>query len=125
MTQADQLAELLRKAILWTDQEFDVAPWREEAGAFLAAYRAQADASPPQVAQPQWQGMETAPKDGNPILVSTVNGLVRTARWSSHTKRWLIAWDANYSSTTERHATAWMPLPQPPKDAAAIGKEKA
>lgn len=61
------------------------------------------------LAAPKWQPIETAPKDGTPIILTGVypNGVkwVEEGRWQAHTKR--------FSGPIEG-PTAWQPLPQPP-----------
>jgi hypothetical protein len=65
-----------------------------------------------EAALPQWQPIETAPKDNTPILVPTnahSDGIV-IVRWYTYNR--LAAWrdwdeDVHFP-------THWMPLPQPP-----------
>jgi hypothetical protein len=64
----------------------------------------------------EWQPIETAPKDGQPILVWRDSGV--------HIMRWRIRRDDGNGFWDEWHVgvrhlkiqpTHWMPLPEPPK----------
>jgi len=55
---------------------------------------------------PDWQPIETAPKDGTTILVFH-NGSMWTVLWSD-VQEWHDANDYGYTPTH------WMPLPKPP-----------
>lgn len=72
-------------------------------------------------AVPEWQPIETVPKDGLHVLVLTAHGMVRTARWSDHKSRWLVAYDKNYAATSAHDPTHWMPLPASPAAPSAQG----
>lgn len=73
----------------------------------------------------EWQPIETAPRDGEKILVSTDSGSINVVRWSDEAEfeqcstapGWQI-WaceDCWYSVALEfSEATHWMPLPPPP-----------
>lgn len=61
----------------------------------------------------QWRPIETAPKDGTPILVSDGN-----------TQAAVYWWPAVWMGTTHcgmKNPTHWMPLPSAPCTAAALG----
>lgn len=62
-----------------------------------------------------WQPIETAPKDGSWIIVtSTHNQYYRAAiMWDDY---WQDCNEANHDSFMDKSATHWMPLPDPPKD---------
>lgn len=57
----------------------------------------------------EWQPIETAPKDGTPVLVATAFW-VRDAYWSHAFEGWY----SNHSAVPP--PTHWMPLPPPPAD---------
>ena len=66
---------------------------------------------------PQWQPIETAPKDGTSVLVCRVNTKpeaavqpIRTDWWSNHYEQWM-------KSNAYSQPTHWMPLPPPPREA--------
>ncbi len=63
-----------------------------------------------------WQPIESAPKDGTPILGLCWDGFIATVSWVSLTPTGEGCWaldlnaDANYSP----HPTHWMPRPPDP-----------
>lgn len=70
----------------------------------------------------EWQTIETAPKDGTEVLISSKNG-IKVARyepwaWSDKTRdafQWFIALqEGNGGGTYAVDPTHWMPLPLPP-----------
>lgn len=65
----------------------------------------------------QWQPIETAPRNGDIILIYTKDGTISTAFWSDSV--WLdkagFISEENRSDTITLGATHWMPLPKPPK----------
>lgn len=72
---------------------------------------------------PEWQPIETAPKDGSYVLVypPTWSGVASCAKWSNdeYAKKPMPYWsrtDAIGVSDSRRNPpTHWMPLPAPPK----------
>lgn len=67
---------------------------------------------------PQWQPIETAPKDGRPVLVTAShitgpNGepVVWAAVFVQKLGRWVSTWDGEPLND----ATHWQPLPAPPE----------
>lgn len=65
---------------------------------------------------PQWQPIETAPKDGRSMVVYDDMYDVGTARWNGH--RFEYDFDDGGMSYHPCDATHWMPLPSPPKETA-------
>jgi hypothetical protein len=70
----------------------------------------------------KWKPIETAPRDGTPILVCyapqyTSNGFLPVAvRWRSfHPNAKGKELFRDSSGTKVEHVTHWMPLPEPPK----------
>jgi hypothetical protein len=61
-----------------------------------------------------WQPIETAPKDGNCVLVANPKATAFSgfyvAFWSKDDNRWLYS-----TYTAVPNPTHWMPLPEPPK----------
>lgn len=77
------------------------------------------------LAAPQWQPIETAPKDGTCVMVwpPTWNDVASCAKWDrdEYVKRprpyWRRIDDLGRASTSrDKPPTHWQPLPQPPKD---------
>jgi hypothetical protein len=73
----------------------------------------------------EWQPIETAPKDGTPILVWRKAGIVWLAYWNDsflhvqsdqHMPAWVV-FDCEdpWFSETYQSPTHWQPLPEPPK----------
>jgi hypothetical protein len=75
--------------------------------------------------EPQWQPIETAPKDGTLVLLyciwyKNINvdyaylGDIFVGGYSNDKcyDRWLVYWDDQETKITPTH---WMPLPKPPK----------
>jgi len=69
----------------------------------------------------EWRPIETAPKDGTPIIVYMPweGGMVRTAHYSRRLTEdryaqnvWCVHWSGSYKSRVA--PTHWMPLPPPP-----------
>ena len=67
--------------------------------------------------QPQWQPLETAPKNGEYILMYR-KGLVNSARWKGDMwggDGWCYEFAENLANGfTDNMPTHWMPLPSPP-----------
>lgn len=71
----------------------------------------------------EWQPIETAPKDGSPVLVYAVEGCTQ---WKFYTPLWICRWEEGHEDGewieaggelyTTCKPTHWMPLPKPPKD---------
>ena len=57
-----------------------------------------------QAAQPQWQPIETAPRDGSDILAYSSQSQ-EIIRWSDLSESWSLSYTF----------THWMPLPPPPQ----------
>ena len=62
---------------------------------------------------PQWQPIETAPKDGTEILTIRSNGYIRNAKWYDNPfgRKDTVIDDADGKWWSVTH---WMPLPSPP-----------
>ena len=63
----------------------------------------------------QWLPIDTAPKDGTPVLVCgpDINGSVYmdACAWP---KGWTVKWPVAYMGYAAGEPTHWMPLPPPP-----------
>ena len=66
----------------------------------------------------EWRGMETAPKDGTPIILLTLEG-AGEARWTQG-DQWQdgqARWDSPFPdlhADWDGWAQAWMPMPEKP-----------
>ena len=61
-----------------------------------------------------WQPIETAPKDGTPILVCLADNNITTAEYLGE---WcLISFAEGHIDDSSCTPTYWMPLPKPPKE---------
>lgn len=61
---------------------------------------------------PQWQPIETAPKDGTEFL-----GTWRYGGWSVSPMVWKLGvWCRRFDVNSTHAPTHWMPLPTPPKE---------
>ena len=60
----------------------------------------------------EWQPMDTAPRDGTPVIVHEC-GEVVIAYWRDSIKKWIGPRD-NYGDADYMQPDAWMPLPPPP-----------
>ena len=65
-----------------------------------------------------WRPIATAPRDGREIDL-WVNGYrVTNAAWSTKTRDGIDRWVfPEVGSCTDKEATHWMPLPEPPNEA--------
>ncbi len=68
-----------------------------------------------------WQPIETAPKDGQPILLGWTGGSSDLGFWVADPSRnyweltgWFL-WDSNVLCDRPSKPTHWMPLPEGPK----------
>jgi len=64
-----------------------------------------------ELAQPQWQPIETAPQDGTKFLLLGMNNEISFCRWHEE----VGAWCYGGLIGPVDHECLWMPLPQPPK----------
>jgi len=84
----------------------------EETLAILARH------APEALGAAKWQPIETAPKDGIPLLLRSKNNRMADGMWVAVTSdKGYWAW-----SMVKQEPTHWMPLPQPP---AMTAKEQA
>lgn len=62
----------------------------------------------------EWQPIETAPKDGTPVILLR-EGKSVVAYWGGqYGSRWCMdEWIAAYG--LDQHPTHWLPLPDPPR----------
>lgn len=68
-----------------------------------------------------WQPIETAPKDGEPIQIFVPHGFIGSlwdqrilqATWYSNHQKWVAL---GQDTKLEHKPTHWMPLPEPPQD---------
>jgi len=76
------------------------------------------------LAAPQWQPIETAPKDGTNILLLidewAIEGYWRLSKWPSGSPRWdvigLPSHGCGCCSEPDPEPTHWMPLPDAPEE---------
>lgn len=74
----------------------------------------------PRVSSPDWQPIETAPKDGTVFLAYTVDEGIDFFHWqdlggdSSAPVGWRSGFITVYREDDEEGPTHWMPLPAPP-----------
>ncbi len=73
-----------------------------------------AEAASPLMPVPGWQPIETAPKNGLPILVGHAQA-VFDAWWSEDAAGWTDGSTDNYDDPVTFKPTHWMPLPRPPQ----------
>jgi len=66
----------------------------------------------------QWRPIQTAPKDGTPILLLVQFPGERpdtfVAAWDANSPKWPWRPTCDGSAYSEEYATHWMPLPPPP-----------
>jgi hypothetical protein len=113
----DELAQIIRRV----DGENKLG-----AGALAEAIRAALDPPPDHSEGEGWQSIETAPKDGTPILVGRgrVNlgdgtykdGIVLEAQWDANELGWFFGgYVGGWLQVDPEHPpTHWQPLPEPP-----------
>lgn len=102
------------------DGPADPAVTMHEAANAIDAYRA--DLTALRAAVPQWQPIETAPKDGTPVLVweSEYGREALTAAYIEFTDPppdgYHSGWFDRVHGHSELQPTHWMPLPHPPTE---------
>ena len=67
----------------------------------------------------KWQPIETAPKNGRPILVWARNRYLEKVEWNDQPEfnYWSLGLDGSGNCNNLYYApTHWMPLPLPPED---------
>ena len=65
---------------------------------------------------PEWQPIETAPKDGNDILVAAFGNSILVVAYDENMQHPDYPWITLDGPRYHREApTHWMPLPEPPK----------
>ena len=73
----------------------------------------------------KWQPIETAPRDGTPIILYIHwCRKVRTGHYSNKsgtitTPRWIVHWTENNKTKVAMEPSHWIPLPEPPEDVIA------
>jgi len=68
---------------------------------------------------PQWQPIETAPRNGASILVRCVGAVESfvVVAWDKKGSKWVRSWTlANDNVQQPKHPTHWMPLPEAPEE---------
>lgn len=66
----------------------------------------------------EWQPIETAPKDGETVILGARGDCLFFTRWDQDEETWefLIDSESTYSLLHETHwPRYWMPLPEPPQ----------
>lgn len=66
----------------------------------------------------RWKEIESAPKDGTPVLLWVENGCTIAEFWPP-------AWYSETGAVIESEPTHWMPLPEPPADLLALEATEA
>jgi hypothetical protein len=63
-----------------------------------------------------WQPIETAPKDGTPILVAIAGGEYHSRQVYYEAGKWVVAKTRNGTIIAlDKEPTHWMPTPEPPE----------
>ena len=62
----------------------------------------------------EWQPIETAPKDGTPVL-GYRDGDMATVEWRATWGEWVLAVPGAYAEDDDWKPSHWMPLPNPPE----------
>jgi len=82
----------------------------------------------PERREEMWQPIETAPKDGTPILIACSYGLgVRIGQWhdyhdNANTRQLGPRWGFLFIAGRDVDPTHWMPLPAPPTQCLGKGE---
>jgi hypothetical protein len=63
----------------------------------------------------EWQPIETAPKDGTPVL-GYRDGDMATVEWRASWGEWVLVVPRAYAEDDEWKPSHWMPLPDPPPE---------
>ena len=63
---------------------------------------------------PEWQSIDTAPRDGTEIDIFTVHGDRITNAWFDPDEEYYPWKSGYYMPRAEEEVTHWMPLPPPP-----------
>lgn len=68
--------------------------------------------------QAAWQPIETAPRDGNFIMVAKLNSeyFVRQSAWSRINHEWVVDKNEYITVCLDFQPTHWRPLPELPKE---------
>lgn len=110
--------------LIW-DGGYPPEPWGErwqkyegEAKRMIELVRKYAPSAPVQ-AVPDWQPIETAPKDGTHITLTNRRDLPATCHWFDGAWHLSMNRYGPFSQWTWDAPTHWMPLPQPPKESTA------
>ncbi len=83
-------------------------PESTETGAFMEeSYRK--GRMPQSIAMVGWQPIETAPRDGTPIMLGFAGAGVSSGLW------WRGGWARGPAEQNDLSPTHWMPLPEPPR----------
>lgn len=61
--------------------------------------------------KPEWQPIETAPRDGSQLLLCTNGGIVFVGKFRKH----LCIWVDDEGRERFRTVAYWQPLPEPPQ----------
>lgn len=88
----------------WIDAE------RKQAADEITRLRAALEAASP------WKQMDSAPKDGTPVLVVFLyddGEVLHRVVWWDNVRTW--PWRDEFTGYREQNAVAWMPLPEPPE----------
>lgn len=63
----------------------------------------------------RWQPIETAPKDGAPVLLLTPLGIIEGYFQNGHWRQKVARYDGNFLAEIGKTPISWMPLPTPPQ----------
>lgn len=81
--------------------------------------------------EPMWQPIETAPKDGTPVLCALYYNNDRSywgqlvICWDDHNHIWTdgVGWEQNLIDEPTETPLFWMPLPDPPTSTPSVGEK--